>query len=160
MSAALLHCCKSFLLCGSHGTTAVAHQVCVHHFYACVNIAYACAMTRARVCRCVRVCAFVCWKPTFQLFAFLLCLLPYHVRITPSLKLPSSRLCDSHGTTAVAQKDCVDQKLSNSLLCGSHGTTAVTQQVCVDHVYAFVDIAYACVIWVLIYVNMWHMVLL
>ena len=32
----------SSLLCGSHGTRAAAHQVCVDHYYACVVIAYAC----------------------------------------------------------------------------------------------------------------------
>ena len=57
--------------------------------------------------RCVQVCAFVCWKPTFQLFFCLLCLLlllPYHVVcITPCLKLPSSLLCGSHCTTAVSK---------------------------------------------------------
>ena len=31
----------SSLRCGSHGTTAVAQQVCVDHFYAYVDIAYA-----------------------------------------------------------------------------------------------------------------------
>ena len=36
-------------------------------------------------------------------------------------------------------------KLSSSLLCGSHGTTAVAQQVCVDHIYACVATACACV---------------
>ena len=48
-------------------------------------------MIRVRVCRCVRVCVFVCWNPTVTFFFSLLCLLlllPYHtVRITPSLKL-------------------------------------------------------------------------
>ena len=34
-------------------------------------------------------------------------------------------------------------KFPSSALCGSHGTTAVAQQVCVDHFYARVDIAYA-----------------
>ena len=37
----LLHSCTSSLLCSSHGTTAVAHQVCVDHYYACADIAYA-----------------------------------------------------------------------------------------------------------------------
>ena len=40
-----LLCCtavKASLLCGSHSTTAIAHQVCVDHYYACVDIAYAC----------------------------------------------------------------------------------------------------------------------
>ena len=31
------HCCNSSPLCGSHGTAAVAHQVCVDHCYACVD---------------------------------------------------------------------------------------------------------------------------
>ena len=37
----LLHCCKTFYF-GSHGTTAVAYQLCVDHNYACVDIAFAC----------------------------------------------------------------------------------------------------------------------
>ena len=40
-------------------------------------------------------------------------------------------------------------KLSSSLLCGSHGTTAVAKQVCVDYFYARVSIAYLCVMCVL-----------
>ena len=115
MSAVLLHCRKSSLLGGSHGTRAVAHQVCVDNYYACVDIAYACllcAMTRVRVCRCVQVCVLVCWNPTFQLCFFalsacLLLLLPYHVSIRPSLKLSTSLLCGCRGTTAVAQQKVV-----------------------------------------------------
>ena len=38
-------------------------------------------------------------------------LLPYHVCITPSLKLLSSLLCGRHGTTAVAQHVCVGHYL-------------------------------------------------
>ena len=53
MSAVLLHC-KSSLLCGSHGTRAVAHQACVGHYYACVDIAYACLC-----CVCYDTCACV-----------------------------------------------------------------------------------------------------
>ena len=33
---------SSSLLCGSHGATPVAQHVCVEHFYARVEIAYAC----------------------------------------------------------------------------------------------------------------------
>ena len=39
--------------------------------------------------------------PLFQVLALLLL---YHVCTTPSLKLPSSLLCGSHGTTAVAHR--------------------------------------------------------
>ena len=135
MSAALFHCCKSSLFYGSHGTRAVAHQVCADHYYACVDNAQACllfAMMRLREYRCVRVCVLVCWNSTFRLFCFflllclLLLLLPYHdVCITPSLKL------------------------SSPLLGGSHGTTAVAQRVCTTTYYACVVIAYACVLCVL-----------
>ena len=65
-------------------------------------------------CRCVQVCAFVCWNPTFISFSLifvcsaLVLLLPYNVCITPCLKLSSSLVCGSHGTTAVAQQSCVD----------------------------------------------------
>ena len=34
----------SRLLRGSHGTTAIAQQLCVGHYYACVDIAYACQL--------------------------------------------------------------------------------------------------------------------
>ena len=42
---------SSFLLCGSHCTTAVAQQVCVDQFFACVDIAYMCGCD---VCAMVR----------------------------------------------------------------------------------------------------------
>ena len=86
MAAVLFHCLQSCLLCGSRSTRAVAHQICVDHYYPCVHIAYAClfcatirvftlhmrvcsvcAMIRVRVCRCVRVCVLLCLNPTFFL---------------------------------------------------------------------------------------------
>ena len=84
------------------------------------------AMLRVRVCRCVHVCAFfACWNITFIsvfnsffVWSALLLLLPYHVCVTPCLKL------------------------SSSLLSGSHGTTADEQQVSIDHYYACVNVAY------------------
>ena len=75
----------------------------MHHYYAC-----AVCVVRVGVCSCVRVCAFVCWNPTFQLLYLLS--LPaatvtyYVVCITPSLQLSSSLLCDSPRTTAVAHQ--------------------------------------------------------
>ena len=78
-----------------------------------------------RVCRCVRlrICVLephIYLFHNFFVFSASLLLLPYHVVcITPCLKLSSSLLCDSHGTTAVAQ------------------------YVCVDHSYAFVGMIYA-----------------
>ena len=85
----------------------------------CGPLLYVCGHC-VRVCRCVRVCVFVCWNPTFQPKFFLLCLLPlllpnHAVCITPSLKLSSSRPCGRHGTTAVAQQVCVEHYLY--LLC-------------------------------------------
>ena len=64
---------------------------------------------RVDVCACVRVCAFVCWHPTFQLFDFFCsgccCCCTYHVVcITPAVKFSSSLSCGSHGTTAVAHQ--------------------------------------------------------
>ena len=79
-----LYCSKRSLLCGSHGTTAVAHHVCVDDLYACVDNTYfevcvsvmcVCYDTCAREFRCVRVCALVCWNPIFQLFFFFLAVL-------------------------------------------------------------------------------------
>ena len=60
-----------------------------------MDIAYACM----RVCGSVHLCA---ETPHFSLFIFLFRLLRYHVCVTPSFKLSSSRLCGSHATTAVA----------------------------------------------------------
>ena len=95
---------------------------------------------------CMSVCAFVCWNATFINLSFviffvcstLLLLLPYHVCITPRLKLWSPLLCCSHGT-------------------------AVAQQVCVDCFYACVGTAYACVMCGMIrkrVPGMWHVLLL
>ena len=98
--------------------TAVAHQFCVDHYYACVDITWA---YLSSVCydtyECVKVRAGY-WRagtPHVSFLLPLLCLLlllPYHVvRITPCLKLPSSLLCGGDGTTATAQQDfyaCVD----------------------------------------------------
>ena len=59
-----------------------------------------CVCVRAGLCICVL-------EPHISAFVFLLCLLLlllYHVCITPSLKLASSLLCGSHGTTAVAHE--------------------------------------------------------
>ena len=93
-------------------------------------------MIRVRACRCVRVCVLVCWNPACHLFVFvllcLLVLLPYHVVcITPSLKLASSLLGGSHGTTAAAQQFCVDHYLAMRVLtqhmhvcCVRYGTCA------------------------------------
>ena len=74
------------------------------------------AVICVRVSRCERICVLAWWKPTFQLLVFsllavaaLLLLLPNNgVCITPSLKLSSSVLCGSHGTSAVTQQVCVD----------------------------------------------------
>ena len=111
-----LLCCtavKASLLCGSHSTTAIAHQVCVDH-YACVDIAYACLCYDTYVCVSVGVCGSVyscAGIPRFSVLFFWLCLLlllllllllPYHVCITPPLKLSSSPFCGRHGTTAVS----------------------------------------------------------
>ena len=54
----------------------------------CGHCLCGCAVCAIYTCACVRICACVCWKPTFQLYSFsLLCLLLlYHVCITPSLK--------------------------------------------------------------------------
>ena len=104
-----------------------------------------CATMRARVRRCVQVCAsFVCWNPTFIsafcffLFAPLCC-------------------CCCRTMSSVSHRASSSQ---SSLLCGSHGTTAVAQQfvwttsmrvlIYVGHLYVGV----LCVLW---YVNMWHM---
>ena len=96
------------------------------------------------MCRCVQVCTFVCPVReshlyfSFLIFCLLLPLLPYHVCITPRLKLWSPLLCCSHGT-------------------------AVAQQVCVDCFYACVGTAYACVMCGMIrkrVPGMWHVLLL
>ena len=74
--------------------SAVAHQVGVNHYYACVGIAYACtvcAMISVRVCA-RGACGFVyvcAGTPhfsfgVFRLLYLLLLLLPYNVCITPS----------------------------------------------------------------------------
>ena len=65
-------------------------------------------------CGCMRVCecVFVCWNPTFNFLFFFAPLATAaaaaavrHVCIiTPSLKLSSSLLCGSHGTTAIAHQ--------------------------------------------------------
>ena len=137
MSAVLLHCCKSpSLLCGSHSTRAVPHQVCVDPYNVCghcICVSVVCYDTRA----CVQVREGLCsgvlepHVPSYFLFFVcslcLLLLLPYHaVCITPSLKLSSSLLRGSHGTIRTAS------------LCGLLLTY-----------YACVDIAYACVLCVL-----------
>ena len=113
MSAVLLHCCKSSLLDGSHGTGAFAHQVCVDHYHVCVDISYSCRLC-AKVCACVCACGSVygcAGTPHFSFLLFLLCLLllllPYRVSITPFRKLSIALLCGTHGTTAVAQQVCV-----------------------------------------------------
>ena len=59
MSAVLLHCCSS-LLRGSHDTRAAAHQVCMDHYYACVDIAYRCLLCAMITRACVQVCAGLC----------------------------------------------------------------------------------------------------
>ena len=78
---------------------------------------------RMRVCCVCYVSAGLCicaLKPHtsarfFSVFVFLLCLLLlYHVCITPSLKLSSSLLCGSHGTTAVS-------RTWSSPVCDGHG---------------------------------------
>ena len=66
-----------------------------------------------RVCCVCYVCVCVCGgglclcvlEPHIFAFYFVLCfLLLYHVCVTPSLKLSSSLLCGSYGTTAVAHQ--------------------------------------------------------
>ena len=75
MSAVLLHCCIILQLCGSHGTTAVAHQVCVTTtmwlWALHMRVCSVCAMIRARVSRVRTGLVFACWNPTFQPFVFL-----------------------------------------------------------------------------------------
>ena len=86
---------------------------------------------RVRVCRSAQVCfAYVCLvlEPridvSFSIFFLFVC-------STLLLLLPCIAVCIT---------PCL--KLSSSPLCGSHGTTAVLQKVCVDHFYACADIAY------------------
>ena len=76
------------------------------------------------------------WKPLqYKKFALLLLLL-YHVCITQPLKLTSSLLCDSHGTTAVTHQAlrclgvcaCVSCFLSNYLV-GNRNAHIITHQV-------------------------------
>ena len=114
----------------------------------CVDIAYACLFCVCydmctclfRVCGSVHLCVHLCWNlplisASFFLFALLtVLLLPYHAAcITPRLKLSSSLLCGSHGTTAVAQ-----QSLCGPLLC-----------LCVCHDTCKCDMCYCCCILVL-----------
>ena len=113
MSGVFLTAVKS-LLCGSHGTRAVARQVCVDHYYACADIAFACLFCAGYdTCACVYVRAGRCageLEPHISALWFSCC--ACCCRCTMS--------SESH-------------RASSSLLCGSHGTTAVAQQVCVDH---------------------------
>ena len=59
MSAVVLHCCKSSLLGGSHGTRAVPHQfvwtTTMRVWTLHMRVCSVCCMTRVLVCRCVRV---------------------------------------------------------------------------------------------------------
>ena len=76
------HRSSSSLLCGSHGTTAVAHQVCVDHYDACVDITYVCLScvchntyelcVSSYVCVWVRAGLYTCvlLKPHISAFCF------------------------------------------------------------------------------------------
>ena len=58
------HRASRSLLCGSHGITAVAQQVCVDHFCACANFAYACVR-----CACAMLLTYVaCTTSTAVMF--------------------------------------------------------------------------------------------
>ena len=81
-------------------TFGYAFVLCVLHVRVCGDL---CAGTPHFSFLAAHLCA---GTPHFSFF-FLLCyllLLLYHVCITPSLKLSSSLLCGSHGTTAVAHE--------------------------------------------------------
>ena len=85
---------SSFPRSYSHGH----YSACVDHYYACVDhYSVACVCVFTGLCICVL-------EP--HVSAFLLCLLLlYHVAcVAPSLKLASSLLRGSHGTTAVAHQ--------------------------------------------------------
>ena len=74
-SAVLLHCRKSSLLCGSHSTTAIAHQVGVDHYYVCVwplhmRVCSVWAVIRVRESRCVRVLRICVLAPHGSAFLF------------------------------------------------------------------------------------------
>ena len=60
------------------------------------------------MCIGARGCGICVLEPHISAFGYLL---PYHVCITPSLKLSSSRLRGRHGTTAAAQQVCVDMAM-------------------------------------------------
>ena len=92
------------------GVWTITHLLCVLTSMRVCRVFRVCY---GRVCRCAWVCGFflVCaGTPLFSFFfcfvysACLLLLLPYHVCITPCLKLSSSLRCGSHGTTAVVQQ--------------------------------------------------------
>ena len=142
------HCCKSSLLCGSHGTRGIAHQVCLdHYYYACVDITYAytsCACYDIMcVCRCVRVSTSVYWcggTPHFSFSYFCFALLAavavvscrlYH-KVPQALKFPPlGQLWYNISGTAI--------------LCGP----LLTCNVCVD--IAYICVCVLCVLWTCVY---------
>ena len=73
-----LLCCtavKASLLCGSHSTTAIAHQVGVDHYYVCVwplhmRVCSVWAVIRVRESRCVRVLRICVLAPHGSAFLF------------------------------------------------------------------------------------------
>ena len=129
---------KLSTLCGSHGTRAVVHQVCVdtsmhvwtsRTYYAC--LCCVCAMIRVRVCKCERVCVFVCWNPTFMFLFFYSACCCWCCRIMSSVsRRPSSSQALDFGADTVQQQS----------RCKFVWTTTY---------YACVGIAYACVLCVL-----------
>ena len=65
MSAVLLLCCKTLYSVAAAAQQQSHNKLVWTTTFRCVWTLHFASLLRVRECRCVRVCAFLCWKPTF-----------------------------------------------------------------------------------------------